>query len=439
MGLLNTLLCIPAVAMLLFAGLRMSISSGWLQIRGLPLAISSLFAGERRKFSSVAAVCTILGGNLGVGNISGTAIALSSGGPGFIVWMVLIITVASIIKYANCYISTSTRVQAQNGKTFGGPVVYVKHAFGVKWAPCAVAFVTAVCAITVGNLVQVNSLAIPMDLMDLPPLAAGMLVAFALFFVSALGMNFIAKTVSSMVPAMVLLYIALCFVVLVKCYDNILPSLTLILTSFLNLDSLKNGAALAFIAEILAVVQVGALRGIFATDIGLGLEGTVHSLVPNECDDKRFVAQQSLISLVSPFVVAIVAFVTTMVLLTTGVWSDAALESTNMCFTAFTSALGSGYVEYALLGLMFCFSFTTMLTWLMCSKEALLYVLGRDAYGKAWTAFFIAIAPLGSVCTVALLWDIADLAISLATIVNTIGMLVVASRYRDMFNVAHLR
>ncbi|ASI47817.1 transporter [Anaplasma ovis str. Haibei] len=439
MGFLNTLLCIPAVTLLLFAGLRMSISSGWLQIRGLPLAVSSLFTGERKKFSSVAAVCAVLGGNLGVGNISGTAVALSSGGPGFIVWMVLIVTVTSIVKYASCYISTSTRILTKNGKMFGGPVVYIKHALGAKWAPFTVAFVTAVCAITVGNLVQVNSLAIPMDLMDLPPLAAGMLVAFALFFVSALGMNFIAKTVSSMVPAMVLLYMALCLTVLVKCYDNILPSFTLILTSFLNLDSLKNGAVLAFIAEILAVVQVGALRGIFATDIGLGLEGTVHSLVPNECDDKRFVAQQSLMSLISPFIVAIVAFVTTMVLLTTGVWSNTALESTNMCFTAFTSVLGSGYVEYALLGLMFCFSFTTVLTWLMCSKEALLYILGRDAYGRAWTALFIAIAPLGSVCTVKLLWDIADLAISLATIVNTIGMLIVASQYRDMFKVAHLR
>ena len=439
MGFLNALLCIPAVTLLLFAGLRMSVSSGWLQVRGLPQAVSLLFAGGRKRFSSIAAVCTVLGGNLGVGNISGTAVALSSGGPGFIVWMVLIITITSIIKYASCYISTATRISAKDGKMFGGPVVYIEHALGAKWAPFTVAFVTVVCAITVGNLVQVNSLAIPMNLMDLPPLAAGMLVAFALFFVSALGMNFIAKTVSGMVPAMVLLYVALCFTVLVKCHNNILPSLTLILTSFLNLDSLKNGAALAFIAEILAGVQVGALRGIFATDIGLGLEGTVHSLVSNECDDERFVAQQSLMSLISPFVVAIVAFITTMVLLTTGVWSDTALESTNMCFAAFTSVLGSGYVEYALLGLMFCFSFTTVLTWLMCSKEALLYVSGRGAYGKAWTTLFIAIAPLGSVCTAKLLWDIADLAISLATIVNTIGMLILASRYRDMFNVAHLR
>ncbi|ACZ49084.1 sodium:alanine symporter family protein [Anaplasma centrale str. Israel] len=438
MSLLNSLLCIPAVGLLLFAGVRLSIASSWLQIRGLPLAISSLFAGRGRKFSSVAALCTIVGGNLGVGNISGTAVALSSGGPGFIVWMVLIIIVTSIIKYANCYISISTRVPA-NGKTFGGPVVYIERALGARWAPSVVAFVTAVCAVTVGNLVQVNSLAIPMNLMDLPPLAAGVLMAFALFFVSALGMGFIAKTVSGIVPAMVILYVALCFIVLGKCYDNILPSLTLILTSFLNLDSLKNGATLAFVAEILAVVQVGALRGIFATDIGLGLEGTVHSLVTNEGDDRRFVAQQSLVSLISPFIVAIVAFVTTMVLLTTGVWPDTELESTNMCFAAFTSVLGAGYVEYALLALMFCFSFTTILTWLMCSKEALLYVLRRDFYGKAWTTLFIAIAPIGSVCAVRLVWDIADLSISLAIMVNTIGMLVLASQYRDMFKIAHLK
>ncbi|WP_396124783.1 alanine:cation symporter family protein [Anaplasma capra] len=435
-GFLSFFLCVPAVAMLLFTGFYLSVLSGWLQVRKLPLAISSLFAsGKGKKFSSVAALCAIVGGNLGVGNISGTAVALRAGGPGFIVWMVLIVVVTSIIKYANCYVSIATRMPV-NGRIIGGPVVYVKHALGT-WASFAIAIVTAVCAITVGNLVQVNSLSIPMHLMDLSPLVAGMLMTLVLFFVSALGMNFIAKTVSSVVPVMTLSYLALCVIVLAKFHSNILPSLELIFASFLNLGSLKNGVTLAFIAEVLAVVQVGALRGIFATDIGLGLEGIIHSLVVNEDNDKRFAVQQSLISLISPFIVAVVAFMTTMVLLVTGVWSDISLESTNMCFTAFMNTLGTGYTEYVLVILMFCFSFTTVLTWLMCSKEAIMYVLKKDFYGKAWTAFFIAITPLGSVCAVKLLWDVADLSISLAIIVNTIGVLIMTAKYRDMFEGVH--
>ncbi|MGN7678135.1 MAG: alanine:cation symporter family protein, partial [Anaplasma sp.] len=309
MGILNACLCFPAVALLIFTGLRLSFLSGWLQVRGLSLAISSLFQGKGRgNFSSVAAVCAIVGGNLGVGNISGTAVAIRSGGPGFILWMMLIVVVTSIVKYATCYISIAEK-QVVNGRSFGGPPAYLQKAFRSKWvAPLVASLATAICAITVGNLVQVNSLSIPMNLIGQPPLIAGVLMAISLFLVSVLGFRFIAKSISGIVPGMTIVYLTLCLVVIFKSYSNILPSLALIFSNFLSVDSFRNGTILAFLAEILTIVQVGTLRGIFAADIGLGLEGTVHSLVTNETGYKGFIAQQSLMSLISPFIVAIVTF-----------------------------------------------------------------------------------------------------------------------------------
>ncbi|MGN7661813.1 MAG: alanine:cation symporter family protein [Anaplasma sp.] len=401
--------------------------------------MSSLFKDNNAKFSSVAAVCAIVGGNLGVGNVSGTAVAIRSGGPGFIVWMTLIVVITSIIKYATCYISIAER-KVVNGRTFGGPAAYLQNAFGTKWAASSIAgLATAVCSITVGNLVQVNSLSVPMHLIGQPPYVAGTLVACALFLVSILGLNFIARSISALVPAMTVAYLTLCLIVICKSYDNILPSLGLIFSSCLKVDSFRNGTILAFVSEFLTVIQVGTLRGIFAADIGLGLEGTVHSLVSNETGYKGFAAQQSLISLISPFLVAVVTFMTTLVLLVTGVWSDPGLESTSMCFSAFVQTLGSGYIEYLLVGLMFCFSFTTVLTWLMCSKEAILFITRSELCGKLWTLIFIASAPVGALCTVRVLWDIADLSIALTSAINTVGILLMMPKYKDMFIVSHLQ
>ncbi|MEH0831052.1 alanine:cation symporter family protein [Anaplasma bovis] len=434
MDILKLLLCAPAVALLLFTGFFLSFSSRWIQIRRLPEAFSQLFRDRGRDFSSISALCAIVGGNLGVGNLSGTAVALRAGGPGFIVWMVLIIIVTSIIKYATCYISIMTRT-TKGEKTFGGPVVFLRESFKSKWASIVSMVITAICALTVGNMVQVNSLSISMNIVGGTPLAAGALITLLLVMVNIMDTRGVSSLISKVVPLMTVSYFLLASITLTKFGKNIVPSLLLIYENVFSVSSFKNGAILAFIAETLAVIQVGALRGIFATDIGLGLEGTVHSLVNSELKQRDFALQQSLISLVSPLIVAVVALMTTMVLLCTGVWGDMALESTNMCLTAFSNAIGGTYAKYALTLVLFCFSFTTILTWLVCSKEAVSYVFGGNTfYEKCWVVLFTSVLPIGSICTVSFIWNVADLAVSVATIANTVGILLIFSKYRDMFD-----
>ena len=431
MSFLKLFLSFPAVALLLFTGFRLSIASGWLQIRKFPQAFFCLFEGRKGGFTSVAALCAIVGGNLGVGNLSGTAVALRAGGPGFVVWMVLIIVVTSIIKYATCYVSISTSTKVRD-RVYGGPVVYVQQLSKARWITLLTATVTLVCSLTVGNMVQVNSLSISMLLVEQPPLLAAIAVALALLYVTTLDKERLSHIVSKIVPGMSIIYLALVIAALSKFSGNIIPSLRLIYDSLFSMESFKNGAFLAFIAETFTIVQVGALRGVFATDIGLGLEGTVHAMVhDNGKSSHAFAIQQSLISLISPFIVALVSFLTTLVLLSSGVWTDLSLVSTNMCFNAFTSAIGHGYTEYLLVLIVFCFSFTTVLTWFICSKEVLSYVSCHNRlFEKIWTACFLAIIPLGALGTVELFWDIADISISVSIIINSVGILMIFGKYK---------
>ncbi|QXK91816.1 sodium:alanine symporter family protein [Neoehrlichia mikurensis] len=428
------MLFVPATILLIVSGLYLSIKSKWMQIFKLPLAISLIFKkSNNSKFSSIAALCTVIGGNLGVGNISGTAIAIKSGGPGFILWMIIVIVITSIIKYVTCYLSISTKVQ-QNGKVFGGPVVYLQHAFKSQKASLVFAVIMIICSFTIGNLVQVNSLSIPMHLINKPPIIIGLLMVGIFLMLTTLQIKSITKIISSLVPVMTISYILLSIIVLYKFNHNIIPSFKLIFENFISWHSITFGTISAFIIETFHIIQVGTFRGIFATDIGLGLEGTVHASVEHNKQDKiSFNRQQSLIALISPFIVVLITFITTMILLVTNVWYDTNLESTNMCIAAFKTALHSQYINYILITIMFCFSFTTIFTWFFCSKNIILYTFKNNHYIKLWTIFFIAIIPIGSICRVQFLWDIADLAISLTIIMNTIGILMLIHKYKDIF------
>ena len=434
MNLLNLVLSFPAIFLLLLTGIYLTIKSKFLQITKLPSAISLITMRKYRdKSFSIGALCTIIGGNLGVGNISGTAVALKSGGPGFALWMLIIVTLCAIIKYTTCYLSIATRVKI-NKQYIGGPAIYFKNAFNTKKAVIVFTVLMLICSITIGNLVQVNSLSIPMELINRPPIIAGLFMCVMFFAVTTLRLEIITALISRLVPAMAIAYIILASFVLYRFNENIIPSIKLIFSSFLNFESFKAGMISAFILETFHIIQVGTFRGIFATDIGLGLEGMVHSSINS--DSKNFNTNQSLISLISPFIVVIVTLITTLVILVTNTWLGS-LESTNMCIAAFKSAFDSEYINYIIIVIMFCFSFTTVFTWFVCAKSTLYCITeGKDSLCiQMWKILYSLIIPIGALVKVQFLWDIADISISLILISNTIAILILLPKYKDVFKV----
>ncbi|WCR54322.1 MAG: hypothetical protein PG981_001344 [Wolbachia endosymbiont of Ctenocephalides orientis wCori] len=235
-----------------------------------------------------------------------------------------------------------------------------------------------------------------------------------------------------MIPIMTVSYLVLCCVVLFKFSANIFPSMKLIVSNFFTFDSFNSGLSLGVILETLTIIQVGTLRGIFATDIGLGLEGIVHSSIIPKKNNTKFIIEQSLITIISPFIVALVAFITTMVLLVTDSWITD-LESTNMCIFAFKKAINWSYIGYLIMVIMFCFAFTTIFTWFFCLKQTIRYVSMDSRYTKSLIAIFTLIIPLGAISEVQLLWDIADISIAALLFMNILAVLKLTSKTKKCF------
>jgi len=409
-------LLLPTILLMLVAGVYLSIKLKWLQIFRLPYALSLIGAKKgENKFSSIAALFTILGGNLGVGNISGTAVVLKTGGPGSILWMAIIIVITSVIKYVTCYLSIKTRKE-KNGRFIGGPVAYMADAFNSRKATIVFLVVMMMVSITVGNLVQVNSLSIPLNMIDVPVVIGGIMMAIIFFVVAVLSLKKIKIFISAMIPIMTVSYLILCGIILFKFSENILPSLKLITSSFFTTSSFNSGLSLGLILEILTIIQVGTLRGIFATDIGLGLEGIVHSSIVPKKNNNKFIIEQSLITIISPFIVAFVVFITTMVL--------------------FRKAMNWPYIDYLIMAIMFCFAFTTIFTWFFCSKQTIRYVSMDNKYTKIWIVIFTMIIPLGAIGKVQLLWDIADISIAILLFINILAILKLTSQDPEVFTVS---
>ena len=118
--------------------------------------------------SHFLALATALAGTMGLGNITGVAVALTVGGPGAIFWMWVTAIVGISTKFYTATLSILYRGTDDAGRLQGGPMYIIREGLGRKWLPLAWLFAIAGMVGTlpvfqVNQLVQIirDTVAIP--------------------------------------------------------------------------------------------------------------------------------------------------------------------------------------------------------------------------------------------------------------------------------------
>lgn len=369
--------------------------------------------------SSFGAMAAILGGNLGTGNISGVAVALMTGGPGSLFWMWVMAILAATTKYIGCFLGVHFQRQNHAQEWVGGPMFYLKE--GLKSKTLAVLFClfTITSALTVGNLVQVHALSLPIKDMHLPPVGFGIVLALLVGGVIFGGLKRFSHVVSALVPFMAVAYIGTCLLILFFFRHNILSSLGLVFSSAFGAAPLSGGA-LGF--GVMSAVRAGFDRGLFATDCGLGLAPILHGAVRDTSKHHDNRHTQALISVLSPIIVMVVCSMTGLILLTTNAINDTHLSSTVMCMQAFRLGFQSLHAGHIVSITLFFFAFTTILTWSFCANRAVEFLAGPKLV-KPFQIFFIILIPFGVWLEDQTIWLIADFSTNLMFLTNMAGVI----------------
>jgi AGCS family alanine or glycine:cation symporter len=78
--------------------------------------------GETTHFQ---ALMTALSATVGLGNIAGVAVAISTGGPGATLWMVIAAFFGMSTKFVECSLAVKYRNEYEDGHVSGGPMFYI--------------------------------------------------------------------------------------------------------------------------------------------------------------------------------------------------------------------------------------------------------------------------------------------------------------------------
>ena len=360
------------------------------------------------------AVSTALAATVGTGNIAGVATAISLGGPGAVFWMWLAAIIGMTTKFAEVTLSVATREKNQKGEWVGGPMYYLKNGLHSKLLSKLFALLATLAPFGIGAMVQANSVSDAVNAsFGVPVWITGLVVAVLVGLVIIGGIKRIGQFAEKVVPIMSVAYILGSIIILMLERSQILPALGAIFTDAFTGTAAAGGFAGSTVSM---AVRWGVARGVFTNEAGLGSAPIAHAA--SHIDHP---VRQGLWGAFEVFVDTIlICTITALVILTSGLWTDSALNGAALTTAAFESGFsGGGYIVSIGLTL---FAFTTIVGWSYYGEKSLEFLAGSTKFTIPYRIIYIGLAFVGSVGGLATVWDIADTLNGLMAIPNLIGL-----------------
>jgi alanine or glycine:cation symporter, AGCS family len=378
--------------------------------------------------SHFLALATALAGTMGLGNITGVAVALTVGGPGAIFWMWVTAIVGISTKFYTATLAIMYRGIDDAGRLQGGPMYIIREGLGTKWLPLAWLFAAAGMVGTlpvfqVNQLVQIirDTVAIPNGLAAADShfnfdLVLGIVLAVIAFSITVGNVKRVSAVAGKMVPAMVVFYFAVTAVLLVSHIEQVPSMLLLIVTDAFSGQAVSGGV-------IGTVILIGVQRGAFSNEAGIGTESLAHGAAKTNEP-----AREGLVAMVGPIAdTLIVCTCTALTLLVTGVWKGGA-QGVTMAAEAYEQVF-PGFGAYLLLIMVFVLSMTTVLTYWYYGSKCMGFLFGahRERY-YLWAYMLLIVA--GSVVSLDIVINLLDGAYATMAIPTMVSTLLLAPKVK---------
>ena len=417
--------------------------SGFKHAIGLVSGRYDKLEGEKKKedgqVSHFQALTTALSGTVGLGNISGVAIAIATGGPGATFWMILAGFLGMSSKFVECTLGVKYRKVNQDGSVSGGPMYYLKEGLSQKKLPILgkvlAVFFAVMCvggSFGGGNMYQANEARSQFTGMsyfegtfmanDIGSVLFGVVLAISIGVVIIGGIKSIAKVTDKVVPFMCGLYVICALGVLIAHFSE-LPS------AFGSIFSGAFSENAAF-GGFLGVLVQGFKRAAFSNEAGIGSAAIAHSAV--KTDEP---VTEGLVALLEPFIdTVVVCTMTALVIIVTGAYDDGG-KGVEITANAFSSVFGTGANVILTLAVVL-FAFSTAISWSYYGLKAWTFLFGEGKIKELiYKLIFCLFTILGSILSLKQVVGFSDSMIFAMCLPNLIGLYVLSPIVRNELNV----
>ncbi|AYY15499.1 alanine:cation symporter family protein [Actinobacteria bacterium YIM 96077] len=389
--------------------------------------------------SHYQALTVALAATVGVGNIAGVGSAIAVGGAGALFWMWVTGLVGMATKYSEAFLGVKYRRQDAAGEQSGGPMFYISEGLREKYGDGKMAALGKVLAILfaifgalaafgIGNGVQSGQVASTLDNeWGFPTWATGLVLMLVAALVILGGIKSIGRFTAAFVPFMAIFYLLGATVILLL---NIADLPQAIATIFEGAFTGEAAAGGFLGAGILLVLRQGVARGIFSNESGLGTGGIAAAAAKTTHE-----VRQAMVSMTQTFLdTLVVVTFTGLVIVTTGMYTEVddegeQLQDAVLTAESFREGLPGDWGGTLVSLAVVFFAFSTLLGWAYYGERCMDRLFGRVAVTPYRVVFCLFIL-VGSVASLDLVWDIADILNGLMALPNLVGLILLAVTVR---------
>jgi AGCS family alanine or glycine:cation symporter len=335
-------------------------------------------AGEASPFQALS---TAVSGTVGLGSIGGVAVAVTLGGPGATLWMMLAGFLGMSLKFAEVTLALKYRRVRADGTVTGGAMYYVPEALGRVGLPRLGKFLAGFfCVAAIGGSVtifqvsQAYSQVHEVTGFD-QKFLFGLMVAIWVGIVLFGGVKRIVYWTDKLSPFMCLLYIVACLVVLAVNYANILPAFATIVREAFVPDAVAGG--------IVGALIQGFRRAAFANEAGVGSAPMAHATVRTSEP-----MSQGFAALMEPFLdTIIICLLTALVIVVSGVNGTSSNVGIALTSEAFATVVPWFPAVLAVVAVLFALS--TVLAWGYYGEQAWMWLFSEKKASRVAFRLFL--------------------------------------------------
>lgn len=413
---------IPLIVLVIGSGIVLTFVTGFIVYRRFGFIMQNTFAkmfdktaAEEGGITPFQAVATALAATVGTGNVVGVATAITMGGPGAVFWMWLAAILGMTTKFAEVTLAVAYRERNDKGEFSGGPMYYIKNGLGANWLGKIFALFGALAAFGIGCMVQSNSVATAVETQfNVPTWVTGVAVAVLAGIVLIGGIKRIGQVTEKIVPFMAGVYILGALVILAMNASAIPGAFVSIFRDAFTGTAAVGGFAGAAVG---GAIRYGVARGVFTNEAGLGSAPIAHAAATTDHP-----VRQGIWGSFEVFVDTIlVCSMTALVLISSGLWTDATLAGANLTIAAFDQSLpyGSMIVTLALI----LFPFTTIIGWCYYGEKCAEYLVNSSKIITPYRLLFIGLVYVGAIGGLEIVWVLADVLNALMAVPNLIAVI----------------
>jgi AGCS family alanine or glycine:cation symporter len=325
------------------------------------------------------ALASALSGTVGMGNITGVALAIGIGGPGAVFWMWVSAFLGMSTKFFTCTLAVMFRGRDSLGRVQGGPMYVIETAMPRQWRFLATFFATAgmlgcMPMLQANQLVQIIREQVLVRegwlLADEPHLGVDALMAGAIVLLVGTvlfgGVRRLGQVTIRLVPLMAALYVGCALWILLANAEQVPHYLQLIVTDAFTAKAGMGGA-------VGSLILLGIRRGTFSNEAGLGTEALAHGAAKTSEP-----VTEGIVAMVGPLVdTLIICTATALIILVTDAWQLQGLDGVSLTAAAFESGIPS-FGRPLMVICVFFFSVSTLLTYAYYGTKCFAYIFGAE-------------------------------------------------------------